>query len=291
MIRFMPFSLHSLAGLILGAGLLWGSAGNATESSQVGLDFGQYAREKLSIGIAAGYERFDTTLEFTDKTSGRPPIFVDAEGTLGLDETQLIPIIYGYWRIAPKHGLGFSYFGIRREGAKLAVNQNFGDLNVTGEISVSDRSSFYQLSYDYAMFEDDRALVLFSLGLYVVDLKTGLIAEGEISVGDVPVASGRYVEEFNQVTPFPVIGATTRFKLTPRWTIGAKVALVGGEVSGVRAGIFTSHLNASYAFNKNLSLLFGVNYFSADITVDKTRKKTEIGYGFEGAYLGLDVGF
>jgi len=291
MLRLTPFSIFLIASLFLSGGLLSGIDSNASESSAAGLDFDLYTREKLSIGIAAGYERFDTTVEFTDKTSGRPPIFVDAEGTLGLDENQFIPIIYGYWRIAQKHGLEFSYFTIRREGGKFAVDENFGELNVTGDISISDRSSFYQFSYDYAMFEDDRALVLLSLGLSVVDLKTALIAEGEISIGGIPEESGLYEEEFNQLTPFPLIGATTWFKLTPRWSVGAKVALVGGEVSSVKAGIFSSNINARYAFNKNLSLLFGFNYFNADITIDKTKKKTEVGYGFEGAYLGLDVGF
>ena len=162
---------------------------------------------------------------------------------------------------------------------------------MTGDISISDRSSFYQLSYNHSLFQDDRALVLLSLGLYVVDLKAALIAEGTISINDIPVTSGEYVEEINQLTPFPLIGATTWFKLTPRWTVGAKVALIGGEVSSVKAGIFTSNINARYAFHKNVSLLFGFNYFNADITIDKSSKRTEIGYGFEGSYLGLDIGF
>ena len=291
MIRFPSLSTGLYASLILSVGLLLGATGNAHESNAPEPNFGLYAREKLAIGIAAGYERFDTTVQFTDKTSGRPPIFVDAEGALGLDETQVIPVIYGYWRIAPKHGLGFSYFGIDREGRQLAVDENLGSLNVTGEISVSDKSTFYQLSYDYALFQDNRAVVLLSFGLYVVDLKMEVIAEGTISIGGVPVASGRSVQGFNQLTPFPLIGATTRFMLTPRVSVGAKFLLVGGEVNSVKAGIFTSSIDTRYAFNKNISLLFGLNYFNADLTVDKNSKKTEVGYGFEGAFLGLDVGF
>jgi len=37
--------------------------------------------------------------------------------------------------------------------------------------------------------------------------------------------------------------------------------------------------------------MFGFNYFLADVTINKTKTKSEIGYVFEGAYLGLDMGF
>ena len=244
----------------------------------------------LSIGLAAGYERFDTNFKFTDKSSGRS-VFVDAEGTLGLPETDFVPILYGYWRPAKRHGLGFSYFQIKRESTLLAVDENFSDLTVTGNISLSDRSRFYYLSYNYTALQDDRAFIFLSLGLYGLDLNYQLDATGDISFRGVPIIGREYSREADVFAPLPLVGLDAWFAMTPRWALGTKVALVGGKYQDVSGTVVEAKIRAKYAFNRNLSLFFGVNYFQGDIKIDKNARKTDISYGFEGFFAGLDVGF
>jgi hypothetical protein len=285
----LPKAKQAIIVAACAASLFCAAAASAQPTSAP--DYGQYARKKFSIGIAAGFERFDTTAQFTNKTSGRPPIYVDAEGNLGLEEEQTIPVLFGYWRIAPKHGLGFSYFRIRREGAKFAVDENFGDFNVTGQISVSDKSSFYQLSYNYTAYEDERALVMGLFGLYGVDLKAAINMEGTISEGGMPIVGGQHTEEINQFVPLPLVGVNIGFAITPRWLVGTKVAVIGGKIGDVRGNVFVANMNVKYAITKNLSLLGGFNFFNADVTIDKTDKRTDVGYGFRGTFLGVDVGF
>ena len=244
----------------------------------------------LSIGLAAGYERFDTNFKFTDKSSGRS-VFVDAEGTLGLPETDFVPILYGYWKPAKRHGLGFSYFQIKRESTLLAVDENFSDLTVTGNISLSDRSRFYYLSYNYTALQDDRAFIFLSLGLYGLDLKYQLDATGDISFRGVPIIGREYSREADVFAPLPMLGLDAWFAMTPRWALGTKIALVGGKYQDVSGTVVEAKIRAKYAFNRNLSLFFGVNYFQGDIKIDKNARKTDISYGFEGFFAGLDVGF
>ena len=244
----------------------------------------------LSIGLAAGYERFDTNFKFTDKSSGRS-VFVDAEGTLGLPETDFVPILYGYWRPAKRHGLGFSYFQIKRESTILAVDENFDDLTVTGNISLSDRSRFYYLSYNYTALQDDRAFIFLSLGLYGLDLNYQLDATGDISFRGVPIIGREYSRETSIFAPLPLLGLDAWFAITPRWALGTKIALVGGKYQDVSGTVVEGKIRAKYAFNRNLGLFFGFNYLQGDIEIDKNARRTDISYGFEGFFAGLDVGF
>ncbi len=52
-----------------------------------------------------------------------------------------------------------------------------------------------------------------------------------------------------------------------------------------------SRIQAKYAFNKNVGLSFGINYFQGEIKIDKDDFRTIVHYGFDGVHAGLDVGF
>ncbi len=246
---------------------------------------------KLSIGIAGGLMRFDTNFKFTDRDTGRS-VFLDSEGSMGLPEVKTIPLIYGYWRPSPKHGLGFAYFSVRRDSELVAIDRNFGDLSVDGRASLQDDTRFYQLAYNYTLFQDSRAFLFASLGVTAIDLKYDFDAFGVLSIDGEPVATGSYTETLEQFAPIPMIGLDAWFAITDKWSFGARASFVAGDVADVRALILESRIRAKYDFNENVGLIIGLNYFDGDVTLNNsTTRKTEINYGFEGLILGLDVGF
>jgi hypothetical protein len=253
-------------------------------------DSNQFFDRSFWLGIGVGYERFDTNLKLTDKRSGGS-VFVDLESSLGLAEKKAIPLIYGYYRPGPKHGFGWYFSRVRRDGDILAVDQNFGDLNVTGVASISDRTSFYDLTYNYTVYEDDRAFVFASFGVYGLDLGYNLRAVGEITYQDEPITSGQYEEDISQFAPLPLIGVDTWFALTPRWSIGAKVSVVGGSYDDLSASVMSSKIRAVYTLDDQFAVDFGVNYFDADVTIDGSRRRSDIRYAFSGFRLGLNYRF
>ncbi|MDH3864072.1 MAG: hypothetical protein OEV10_08925 [Gammaproteobacteria bacterium] len=245
---------------------------------------------RLSIGIAGGLMRFDTNFKFTDRETGRS-VFLDSEGSMGLPEVKTIPLIYGFWRPSPKHGLGFAYFSVRRDSELVAIDRNFGDLSVEGRASLQDDTRFYQLAYNYTLFQDSRAFLFASLGITAIDLKYDFDAFGVLLIDGEPVTTGSYTENLEQFAPIPMIGLDAWFAITDKWSFGARASFVAGEVSDVRALILESRIRAKYDFNENIGLLIGLVYFDGDVTLNDTDLKTEINYGFEGLMLGLDVGF
>jgi len=248
------------------------------------------ASRKLSVGIAVGIERFDTNFKFTEKSTGRSA-FIDAEGTLGLPEIDVVPILYGFWKPGKRHGLGFSYFRIDRRTTLLAIDENLGDLNVTGDVNLSDRTRFYSLTYNFTAFQDERANVFALFGLYGLDFRYRLDATGAINFEGNPILSGEYSADVNQFVPLPMAGIDAWFFLTPKWALGTKVAFVAGKFGDVSGTVIESTIRARYKFNKNFGVAFGINYFDGAIDIDDDDLKTEINYGFDGLALGIDVGF
>ena len=244
----------------------------------------------LSVGVAAGIMRFDSNFKFTDTGTGRS-VFIDSEGTFGLPEQKTIPVIYGSWRPSQKHGLGFNYFSVRRDSEFIAFDENLGDLNLTGFARLQDDSRFYGATYNYTLLQDDRALVTATVGINVIDLEYRFDASGTISIGDVPIESGEYVETISQIAPLPTIGIDTSFVLTPKWAFGARAAFVAGDVSDVKAVITEASIRAKYTFNRNFGLLFGLRYFDADIDISRSGRLDEINYGLDGLFIGIDVGY
>ena len=153
----------------------------------------------LSVGIAAGIMRFDTNFKFTDRDSGRS-VFLDAEGTMELPEVKTIPLIYGFWRPTPKHGLGFAYFSVRRESELVAIDRNFGDLSLEGRATLTDDTRFYALTYNYTFFQDSRAFVFASFGIKAIDLEYQFDAVGTLSLDGEPIESGVYSETLEQLS-------------------------------------------------------------------------------------------
>lgn len=292
MLRSRDIVVSSIRTIYLAALVMLGGASlaNATEDGDVDTVYSNNIGKRFSIGLAVGYETFNTNLKITDKPSGRD-IFVDMEGTLGLPETDTIPILYGYYRPTPKHGFGFSYFHIRREGSIAAIDENFGDLNVTGNVSMEDRTSFYYLSYNYTAYEDDRAFIFVSFGLYGLDLEYNLVADGTITDSNIPIASGQYEQNINILAPLPLLGIDAWFAVTPKLAIGAKASIVGGSYDDVSALVIQSKIRARYSLGERFALNMGLNFLDADITIDRSDRTSDVRYGFSGVTVGLDYRF
>lgn len=110
------------------------------------------------LGVGLGIARFDTSFEITDPASGNS-IFFDGEGSLGLPETRPAPILYGSARINEKHGVEFHTFRMNREGTALAIDRNFGRLNVNGSVAFSDCTHFSYVAWQYRLLDDGQTLI------------------------------------------------------------------------------------------------------------------------------------
>ncbi len=260
----------------------------AAEPYATGFEFSD-TRFSLGIGLAA--LRYDAQLNFIDKDSGNS-IFVDAEGTLGLPESDVSPVLFGRYRFSPRHSLGFSLWSLRRSTTLIDGDIDLGDLEIAGRVDLADRSSFFYLTYNYTFLQDARANVFGTVGLYGIDVKYELEATGSITIDGLPIAGDTVVRDVSVAAPLPMVGLDAVFALTPRWSLGTKLTFVAGSVGNVRnALVLDTSVRARYMFNDSFGLHVGMKYFNADFDVDQSELRTEVRYGFDGVFGGISLSF
>lgn len=252
----------------------------------IGFDFSD---TRFSLGVAVAALRYDTQLNFVDKETG-DSIFLDAEGNLGLPETDVSPALFGRYRFSRRHSMGFSFWSLNRSNTLFSGDIDIGDVSLSGSAELSDRSNFYYLTYNYTFLEDSRSKIFGVLGLYGLDVKYQLEAIGEISIDGVPIAEDSLTREASTFAPLPMIGVDAIFALTPKWSFGTRVTLIGGSVGDVRdALVLDTSVRAQYMFNDTFGLHLGIKYFNAKFDLNKSSVRTEVAYGFDGVFGGISL--
>jgi hypothetical protein len=247
----------------------------------------QSTERKKGSGLGFGYAvvRFDTNVKFTNKATGRP-IFVDAEGTLGLPKTDAVPILYGSYKFSPKHGIGFSYFRVNRKSSVFNIDENLDDVRITGEVRFRDDTEFLNLFYSRVLFSDDRSSVRGLIGINLMDIRYELEAEGTIEGLDAEIRD-ELREDTSILAPLPLLGLDLRYQFTPKWSVHTKVSLVAGSYEETKAWVLSTAINSTYRINENIGVVLGLSYFDADIDINEKDERTEINYGYDGLFIGL----
>jgi hypothetical protein len=245
---------------------------------------------RFALGVGFIYARFDTNAKFSDKQSGLS-VYIDAEGTLGLPERDAVPAFYGGFSFSKRHSIALSYFQIRREVTFLDVDYESEGLSIRGSADLQDRTRFYNLSYGNLLFSDERSRVRLLLGVNGLDLRYSFYAEGEIYVEGELDEDGVLDEEVSILAPLPLVGFDFWFAFTPKWSLNPRLKFVGGNYQDVTAAVVSTTLVTRYQFNRRLGMLFGVNYFSADVKIEDDAERIDVSYGYDGAFIGLHVVF
>ena len=271
---------------------------NASPESALPIyDFKQaklYAGKRFALGVGVGIVKFDTNIKFIDKSSPLPPRYIDLEGRLDLPEISHVTEIYGAYSFNTKHLMMFSYFGVNRSSSLLNIDRDFaeGSINVKGDITLSDNTRFYNLTYGYNLFHDNRSHVTLVAGINGIDLKFAVNATGQITVGG-QTKSSEKLAEANVFAPLPLIGLNFGFNFSPRWSMATKIALVAGTYQEISAQAVQTTISSRYNLTEHVGILLGMTYFSTSVDIDEASppERTEVSYGYTGASAGMHFAF
>jgi len=287
MFKSRKYSTRFFAGLLLlglHAGGTYASDGIAGDEAIV------YEGNKFTLGVGYGIVKFDTNVKVTTKVTGQSR-YVDLEGNLGLPENDQVTTIYGAYRFNDKHSLVFGYFAIERDSTILDISENFNDIIlIKADVSIEDNSRFYNLGYGYNLLRDDRSSITLVAGLNSLDLRLKAEASGEITING-KTESGVEITEADVLAPLPLIGLNFGFSFTPKWSIATKVSLVGGSYQDVSANVMQASINSLYRLSRHSGILLGLTFFDANVEIDDDDDVTDVSYGYNGAFVGLHLGF
>lgn len=241
---------------------------------------------RFLLGIGAGIVRFDVNAKLIDKQDGSSR-FVDLEGNLGLDRESDVTTFYGSYRFSPKHSFHFAYFDIDRSSTFPEFTGNYEDLIVVrASVEVKDETRFYNFSYGYRLFVDEKSKITLVAGLTGLDLRFSAEATGEITV-DGNIRSEAVLAEANVLAPLPLLGLNFVTAYTQEWSLATRVSLMAGSYQDVSASILQVNINSLYQFNQHVGLLLGLTYFSADVDINESLELLEVSYNYEGFFIGM----
>ena len=253
-------------------------------------DIDIYRGKKILLGVGAAIVRLDSKITVTDKQTG-DRLFMDLEGTLGLPGQTSVTNFYGGYRFNQNHAFGISYFKIDRSSDLINFEGNLDDIIIVkADVTLTDNTEFTKIFYGYSLFQDDRSAVQLLAGLFVLDFKYILEAEGQITIDGV-TKNQTLREEVSQVAPLPMFGFDFGYFFTPKWSIDTAVLFVGGSYQEVSAVVFQTSVRAVYHATEHIGLDIGIAYFDADVTIDDETERQEIFYGYDGISLGLHARF
>ena len=244
-----------------------------------------YESNTFALGVGFGIVEFDTNVKV--KKDGRLPYYIDLEGNLDLPERSPITTVYGGYHFNDRHSLYFAAFGINRKTTLLDFDENFEDILIlSADITLTDKTRFYNVNYGYTIFQDNRSYVTLVAGINGMDLNLIAEARGQITVLGF-TKSEVLLTGVNIFAPLPLIGMRFGFSFTPKWSFETVISIVAGSYKDVTARLRQTSINTRYKLTNHIGLILGLTYFDADVEVKNGDVTTDVFYGYNGGFIGM----
>jgi hypothetical protein len=227
-----------------------------------------YTKLGISIGV------FVTDLERqsrVDGNSGTPGTVVDLEGDLGVDSSDSVFRVDGYYRFNQKHRLDFSIFDLSRSASAMIdkdIEWNGALFPVNTTVDSDFDLAIYKLAYTWSFMHRDKGYLGLTAGLYVGEIGMTLTAE---AIGEI---------ESNDLTaPLPVIGLRGQYDFTKKLSFRASGEVFSLDYEGFDGSLYDFYAGLDYQLFKHLALGVGVN--SVRLVTDAGSVRGELNIKFK----------
>ena len=237
--------------------------------------------ERFSASLGIFFTDRDTKTRL-DGSAGRGSD-TDLEADLGLDGSDSVFRLDGYYRFNDRHRADFSVFDLSRTGARqIQRDIQWGDrLFAIDTVVESDNDlTIYKAAYTYSFLRRDEGYLGVTGGLYIADAKVSLAEQnlGQAEVGDV-------------TAPLPVIGLRGEYEFAERWTFRGSGEFFFVEFDDIKGSLVDLYLGVDYQLLDYLSIGLGVNAVTLDVDASKTSFLGELNWQYSGGLLFFKFDF
>jgi hypothetical protein len=237
-----------------------------------------YTKFGLSLGVFVTNRNSKTRL---DGTAGMRGSDVDLEDTLGLDNSDTVFRIDGYYRFKKKHRLDFSVFDL---SASILIQRDIEWNDTVYPINSTLDSSFdmavYKLAYTWSFLQREKGYLGLTAGVYAARFGTTI-------VGD---TIGR--RESNDVTvPLPVFGLRGQYDFTQKLSFRASGEIFALEYGDFSGSMYDIYAGLDYQFFKHLAIGVGINSVSIDVGITKDNFNGNLNWQYDGGLLFFKFDF
>jgi len=234
----------------------------------------------VSLGVFITDRNSDTTIGVSGDPTGTP---VDLETDLGLDKSDTVFRLDGYYRFNDKHRIDISAFDLSRTSTKTIEK----DIDWNGTIYPIDTTvngdfdlNIYKVAYTWAFMRRDKGYLGLTGGLYVADIGTRLSAEG---IGD---------RDGGGITaPLPVVGLRGEYRFSEKWTLRASGEFFALEYDAFDGSLIDLYAGIDYQMFEHVAFGLGINSVRIDVGVDDADLTGNLDWRYDGGLLFLKVDF
>jgi hypothetical protein len=219
-------------------------------------------------------------VDAADLTTGSP---VDLESDLGLDASETVLRLDGYYRFNDRHRIDFSVFDLSR-AATRQIDTAITWKNIVFPISATIGSeidfSIYKLAYTWSFMRREKGYLGLTGGLYVADVAVKLSAQ------NIAEEAGGGV-----TAPLPVIGLRGEYRFTDKWTFRASGELFGLEYEAFDGSLIDLYAGIDYSLFEHAAIGLGLNSVKMDVDVSSSKLNGALDWQYDGALLYLKFDF
>jgi len=234
--------------------------------------------ERVAIALGAFITDRDTEGRLDSDTLGQGTV-INFEDDLGLDSSQTVVRMDGYYRFNPRHSFNFAIYDLSRD-ATGTIDQTiqFGDeiFDVNATISSEFDLMILKLGYSYSFLLRDSGRLAVTGGLHALSIDTAL---SEPNTGQ--------FESDDLTAPLPVIGLRGNYLLTPRLVLRGSGELFGIEFDDVDGSLFDFYIGLDYHFHDNFAVGLGYNNVSLDVDAQGSEFSGSLDWEYDGFLLNF----
>jgi len=218
-----------------------------------------------------------------DGTAGMEGTEVDVEGDLGLNRSDSVFRIDGYYRFNKKHRLDFSVFDLSRSASKV-IQKDIEWNETLFPIDTIVHSNFdltiYKIAYTWSFMRRDKGYLGLTAGLYIADFGTRL--EGE-AIGE--------LESSGFTAPLPVIGLRGQYDFTEKLSFRASGEIFAIEYEDYSGSLYDIYAGLDYQFFKHVAIGIGINAVKLDVGISKDRFDGNVDWRYDGGLVFFKFDF
>ncbi len=241
------------------------------------------AQEKFSISVGLFVTNRDSKTQFDAQGTGMDGTEVDVESEFGLDTSDSVFRVDGYYNFNEKHRIDFSWFDLSRTGSKQTqrdINWKETFFPSGTVIDTNFDLAIYKLAYTWSFMRRDWGFLGLTAGLYIADIGTSLSA---------PTIGTRDGGAFT--APLPVIGLRGKYHFSEKWSFRASSEIFAFAYGDFDGSLYDTYAGIDYQLFDRWAIGVGFNSVRMNLGVHKENADGKLDWDYDGGLIFLKFDF
>ncbi len=240
-------------------------------------------QEKFSISVGLFVTDRNSETRFDGQIGTMIGTDVDLEAELGLDTSDNVFRLDGYYRFNQKHRIDFSWFDLSRTGSKQIQREiNWKDTLFAVDTVIDSEFdlSIYKVAYTWSFMRRDKGYLGLTAGLYIADISTSLSA---------PLVGTQEGGGFT--APLPVIGLRGEYQISDKLSFRASGEIFAFSYGDFDGSLYDIYVGVDYQLFDRMAIGVGLNSVKMNLGVDKENANGDLDWNYDGGLIFLKFDF